>query len=777
MKKVFFNCNLLKLLFLMITILFDVSFCVQVSIAHNDQWVHPFITEQAALVWPNDATHEIFIYLNKGYKKKPSSCSDAKGGDWITEGAIEEDSYDAVSGQCSFVPTTFCHHFYNPDTNDGLCFEILGKDWGNALSYAQKYWTEAIGQYNNNKGKSYWYLGRIAHLLADVSVPAHVHKDKHIPYFVGDLDQIDSYEKYIEHNYTFWNFSHVQKEPLPSGWTLKDLFVNLAQRTQYFPSDDEDGNTLTLNDSSDWFIGWPDTSKMRKSCEHCLTCTCPNLTNTNYIDETDLYKIGNKLMPLIFQYTAWLFELFWNKVNVPEVTTDNTGYASVSALIVPPSTTLGEYFNINFTLQEVRGGSKTFEKLAIVILDSNNAELFPFYEFYNKTITANGTLNLSADNYLYSDRSPGTYKAIVKGQFNGEEFIFDTIGTAVNPKLFYASTPSSGDDSGDTGSSSNGPDMNIKRVEISLHDKNNWEHSLIVAPGQIFDIEVLVTNKGDETSNNYVIDYFRSNDKDFTVAQEYYGTDTDLDLGPDDSYEDHKRNLSAPYTPGTYYVFCAVTKSPGDIDLSNNISRNDDKEEYAKLLVIEPNLQIKDINLNYYSVTTGNQITIYVEIYNSGTKPAKDTTISYYLKSGPGIYNPVLLGSDNISREDVEYQETVSKSFTFSAYETSGVYTLYIIIDPDDKIVDSDRSNNYKIISFSVINPDLIDGDVNGDGFVNLIDAVLTMQFLIGVPVNVNFYADANGDKKIGIEEAVFSLKYAASSSGGYTRMSNPINK
>jgi len=56
-----------------------------------------------------------------------------------------------------------------------------------------------------------------------------------------------------------------------------------------------------------------------------------------------------------------------------------------------------------------------------------------------------------------------------------------------------------------------------------------------------------------------------------------------------------------------------------------------------------------------------------------------------------------------------------------------------------------------------------IPGDVNGDGKVDLADAMLVLRILAGMPVaNVNLNADLNGDGKIGLEELGYILQKVA---------------
>ncbi len=144
-------------------------------------------------------------------------------------------------------------------------------------------------------------------------------------------------------------------------------------------------------------------------------------------------------------------------------------------------------------------------------------------------------------------------------------------------------------DPGDIGTT-DGPDGNVKKVEID-DTGNNWHHSYSAYPGQSLETRVTVTNKGDETIDYFEVTIYRSNDKNFNKDEDYkYGREeeeSDLDPGE----KDHKhRTIAAPSTPGTYYVFAYVNRVDGknggeDQDWSNNYSRNDDVEEYAKLTV------------------------------------------------------------------------------------------------------------------------------------------------------------------------------------------------
>ncbi|MBI5375383.1 MAG: S8 family serine peptidase [Candidatus Schekmanbacteria bacterium] len=196
-------------------------------------------------------------------------------GNYLLEGAQEEDLYNPVDGTGYYSGTyvinsgpdwwhadIFYNHFWEVDKN--------GDDTGydnhkNAGHKALKYWKDYVVKYykNNEPDFAYYYLGRMVHLLADMSVPAHTHNDGHnsSETLVGD----DSYEEYFKNssdniqnyiesltNQTIADYKNRLSAPGTDAYKkderyLKNLFYELAQYSQYFDSDDVSGNNTDIN--------------------------------------------------------------------------------------------------------------------------------------------------------------------------------------------------------------------------------------------------------------------------------------------------------------------------------------------------------------------------------------------------------------------------------------------------------------------------------------------------------------------------------------------------
>jgi len=193
----------------------------------------------------------------------------------LIEGTWEEDldvikpSFDPLSNYC------YDSHYWDPKNQD--IFDKGMSNCNNALRDAleplvnnnasEPYkgrWAKAVYYYRaNNLPEAYYWLGRTAHLLMDMSVPAHTLLDAHGLYL--NLQSTNSYERYTGVHYTDidWTspspntdipiISELNSYSIPNtyssdgGGDVAKLFYNLAQISNDFDSDNKPGEKDTGN--------------------------------------------------------------------------------------------------------------------------------------------------------------------------------------------------------------------------------------------------------------------------------------------------------------------------------------------------------------------------------------------------------------------------------------------------------------------------------------------------------------------------------------------------
>ncbi|MBA7512850.1 hypothetical protein ES705_04859 [subsurface metagenome] len=161
--------------------------------------------------------------------------------------------------------------------------------------------TYVVNKYSTNKSKAYYYLGHIAHLLADLCVPAHTHNDAHGP-IIGGPGQEDEFEETIAYsdNYKLWCYPNPPRYGPSGDIELFTGFYNLFQQTcdytEEYPSDDNDGDDET---------GIPNTGFHR-----------PDLVSrSGGIDINEITVMGDDLMPFAMKRVAALYRYFYKRVD------------------------------------------------------------------------------------------------------------------------------------------------------------------------------------------------------------------------------------------------------------------------------------------------------------------------------------------------------------------------------------------------------------------------------------------------------------------------------
>jgi hypothetical protein len=177
----------------------------------------------------------------------------------LIEGVWEEDKGEFIP--FTDLPTRSFVHFWNPEGEfwEGIDLSYLGIGVQNsALQAAQERLGNAVTYYlAGDKTMAYYWLGRTAHLVQDLSVPAHVQLDQH----ATDQDMYEqftaSYESHYEHTTSnsdntaippFWDppgSDYPRNTPTDFNDDLTNLLYSLAHFADEFDSDDVSGRTST----------------------------------------------------------------------------------------------------------------------------------------------------------------------------------------------------------------------------------------------------------------------------------------------------------------------------------------------------------------------------------------------------------------------------------------------------------------------------------------------------------------------------------------------------
>ncbi len=171
--------------------------------------------------------------------------------------------------------------------------------------------------------------------------------------------------------------------------------------------------------------------------------------------------------------------------------------------------------------------------------------------------------------------------------------------------------------------------------------------------------------------------------------------------------------------------------------------------------------------VNY--TVNGNSITVNGEITDVGSTPVNVYGFIYALHTAP------FTGHEMPKTGDTAYAMW-DKAPVYQGMKFTGTIKnippgkWYLRAYAHNTNPDSDAAQTASLgygedISFTIpCTPETcIPGDVNGDGKIDLADAMLVLRILAGIPVqNINLNADVNGDGKIGLEELGYILQKVA---------------
>ncbi len=210
--------------------------------------------------------------------------------------------------------------------------------------------------------------------------------------------------------------------------------------------------------------------------------------------------------------------------------------------------------------------------------------------------------------------------------------------------------------------------------------------------GDIVQITITVRNDGDEDANNVLVNAY----------------DGDPAAGGDPIQPDDSDTISIVSAGGSKNVFLNwdTTDISGEhyiyivVDQDDSITEsNENNNEASRFIDIQGQpdftLETADISFSKSDPKVDDKINIFVKIHNDGTESG---TVKYDVYDGDPDADGVIIdnGQESIPAND---DKTVQVDWTI---EKSGVHDIYVVLDPDGDVEESDENNNIASKSITV---------------------------------------------------------------------------
>jgi|GEM_PF-2450880 len=269
-------------------------------------------------------------------------------------------------------------------------------------------------------------LGRMCHLLADMSVPAHVHSDVHAPPNTDPYEDAMAYGSFV----TYWDFNsiwntyHTIWDPEGKPDPLRYLMYDLNQLSDHFGSRDVNGDD---NIAPDWYMipYYPYNIQPANSTGGTLT-------------EDKKINIRNSTFPHAIMATAGLLYWFANEADLLPHTIIKNDFEGGSLLINGTSQLSGYKIRTwnNTTSVTLQAVDQIYANCNRRFLNWQKIENGVVIQTYNtRSITINPSIyttykaNFTSENYFFWNVTGPT-----KGLYRGESRVYN-----INP--FYGNPP------------------------------------------------------------------------------------------------------------------------------------------------------------------------------------------------------------------------------------------------------------------------------------------------------------------------------------------------
>jgi hypothetical protein len=253
-----FKQQILKIIFMCLISLISLLIFFSKSVySLGADTAHPYIALEGCKLWPlldptapPEAIAEFRKYCSDPDSKLPQGSRDEDYNP-VYKISTGEDRFRFIPGNAALFHS---YSGWQGLGDGGYCATILGRPTPvcgeSAVTWGEKLFNEAVNQYAMQQIEpAYYFLGRVAHLLGDMSTPAHVHGDVHslqwefketgttisLSRKPEAIDQ-DLFELFMDDFYVQWGAKDVTS--VPEFSSIRSLFNDLIPITKKYPSND-----------------------------------------------------------------------------------------------------------------------------------------------------------------------------------------------------------------------------------------------------------------------------------------------------------------------------------------------------------------------------------------------------------------------------------------------------------------------------------------------------------------------------------------------------------
>jgi len=252
--------------------------------------------------------------------------------------------------------------------------------------------------------------------------------------------------------------------------------------------------------------------------------------------------------------------------------------------------------------------------------------------------------------------SPGTYYLTVKGESANS-----------NPSTGFSEYGNGGfyQVSVSGGFLSAAPDLLINNTSIS-------PNSVDAESGGSITVTTRVKNIGVNTSSNYTVRFYRSNDQTISTSDILLSTENRTNLPQNQTSSNITHTFNAPAGHGQYfYGACITSSSPTEDDTGNNCGNA------VTLSVNAPDLVINNTSItpNYVNPNSNESVILKTRVRNIDAGTAKSYTVRFYRSDDQTITNSdEVLTTKSISPDLLENQISADIQHSFTAPQDKGQY-------------------------------------------------------------------------------------------------------